>query len=242
MDVGTGMDKARQWVALGLLAALVLLVGGWVLLVSPKKAEAALLREQAVAQAAANEQTQSHLQVLRSKSEQVPERTAYLDEVAVKIPPGPALPDLLRALTAAARSAGVDLVSIAPGVATSVVKPGPASAPAPAPVGSGAPTAAVPAGGLHAIPLTIQIVGGFYEVEQFLAELEDLPRALRLTNVALAVGPGAPAPAGSRPGASQLLTTTLTGSVFMDAPPSPATGTAPAPAPALAGQPSETTS
>ena len=38
------------------------------------------------------------------------------------------------------------------------------------------------------IPLTINVVGGYFEAEQFLANLENLPRALRVTNLTMTPG------------------------------------------------------
>lgn len=261
MDLGTGAGtrRAKQWIALGIAGTLVLLVGGWALLVSPKKAEAALLREQIAMQAAANERTETHQKVLRSKAEQVPEREAYLREVATRIPGGPAVPELLRTLSSTAASAGVELVSVVPGTPTAVGTPAAAAAPAPAgaapvPAAAAAPTAAAPApaDGLLAVPLTLEVVGGFYDIEQFVAELEDLPRALRLTGVSLTVAGDATRAAA--PVRTRSLRTTLTGSVFVRgiAPGTgaattpgagPGTGTAGAPAAAPVGvQPAETTS
>ena len=245
---GTGLHRGKQWVALGLLTALALLVGGWTLLVSPKRAEAALLREQAVMQAAANERSETHLEVLRSMEDQVPEREAYLDEVATRIPDVPAVPDLLRSLSGAAASAGVELVSVVPGSAIAVAAPSTAAAPGVAPVpapaatdpavpGAAVPGAAVaPESGLLAVPLTLEVVGGFYEIEQFLADLEELPRALRLTDVALQVGEAAVG-GGTSPVAGRSLRTTLTGSVFVRTSPSPAPDVAAAPATAPATAP-----
>lgn len=269
----TPVDRGTYWIALGVLAALAILVGGWVLLVSPKKAETAMLREQAAMQAAANARSETHLEVLRSKAEQVPDREAYLQQAAVRIPQEPAMPDLLRALSGAAASAGVTLVSVVPGVAIPVGAPASAPAPPvpappappaaapPAPAGSApAPPAgtAVPAsaGGLRAVPLTLEVLGSFYEVEQFLADLEDLPRALRVTNVALTAGETPADASGARSADGRALSTRITGSVFTGSlgpstagsaagasPPAGTEGTPETgPAPVLAGQPAETTS
>lgn len=244
------MDKVRQWVVFAVLGALALLAAGWVLLVSPTRAEAEALREQAASQEVNNVQLQTQLEVLRVKAAELPRRKDEIAEVAEKIPSDPDLPDLLRALTAAARSSGVDLVSVVPGAATPVVTDAvPPVAPAPAdPAAASAPAAAPPAPaapaatGLSRIPITLDVVGDFSSVEHFVASLEDLPRALRVTDLAMSPGnsptslQGAAAPLDGRS-----LKTTVTGSVFVGAPAGPAGAPAPGVAPA-AGSPTAVTS
>ncbi|CAA9362483.1 MAG: hypothetical protein AVDCRST_MAG16-3183, partial [uncultured Frankineae bacterium] len=112
------MDKVKQWVALAAAAALVLGAAGWFLLISPKRGEASELRDRHAAQELSNQQAATQLAALKTKAEQLPRKRAALAAVAAKVPTGPALPALVRALTAAARSAGVELVSVAPGAAT----------------------------------------------------------------------------------------------------------------------------
>jgi hypothetical protein len=62
------------------------------------------------------------------------------------------------------------------------------------------------------------VVGGYFEVSQFLAELEQLPRALRVTGLTVAPGAsptaGTSAPAGAATD-GRSLTTTITGSVYL---------------------------
>jgi Tfp pilus assembly protein PilO len=255
-DAGTGMSRGKQWIVLGLVAALAVGIGGWTLLVSPKRAEAALVREQAAMQTAANQRSETHLEVLRSKQAEVPEREAYLEQVKTRIPGEEGMPDLLRSLSSAAATAGVELVSVVPGSATVVAAPGSAAAPvagtgaAPAPAAptTPAPPTAVPptSDGLLAVPLTLEVVGGFYDIEQFVAHLEELPRALRLTEVSLVDG-GDAAAGASGPVDGRSLKTTLTGLVFVHGSPSPDAGTTtaaggPTGTAAVAGPSAETTS
>ena len=227
------MDKLKQWVALTVLACLGIAAAGWFLLVSPKKAEAADLQAQTASQESTNASLRTQLEVLKAQAKDLPKKQADLARVAAKIPDNPALPSLIRALTAAAASAGVELVSVTPGPPAAVAVAAPVAAPAPAdpaappadPAAAPAPApgAAVPgagtAGTLAGIPVAINVVGGYFEVAQFMSSLESLPRALRVTN--LTVAPGTSPTAGE--GASttvedgRSLTTTITGSVFMAA-------------------------
>jgi Tfp pilus assembly protein PilO len=215
------VDKLKQWVALTVVGCLAILAGGWFLLVSPKKSEAAELQTQASAQDATNAKLRTQLEVLKAQAKDLPKKQAELARVAAKIPADPALPGLIRALTGAADSAGVELVTVTPGPPAAFAAASGASATAQAPDATGAdaaPAAGGLAGTLAAIPLTINVVGGYFEVAQFMANLEDLPRAVRVTNLALTPGlsPTAGDAAGDNADGSSI-STTITGTVFMAA-------------------------
>ena len=213
------MDKLTQWIALTVVACLAIVAAGWFLLVSPKRAEAADLRDQAVAQDATNETTRAQLTVLKAQAKDLPKKQADLARVAAKIPDNPGLPSLIRALTVASTSAGVEFVSVEPGQPTPVVAAAATAAATatPAPNGTTTTTAAAPSvGTLAAIPVAINVVGDYFEVEQFIAELEDLPRALRIENLTLS--PGLP-PTDTKSGASaddgRSLVSVISGSVYL---------------------------
>ena len=226
------MDRLKQWLALSLVALLAILAGGWFLLVAPERTQAAELRAQAESERLTNEQLETQLEVLRTKAEQLPAKRAELAEVAEKLPAGPALPDLVRALTAAARRAGVALTSVTPGAPVALAAAAPAAAAAPvapadgsaAPAPAPAPAPAAPtASGLSEVPLVLEAEGDFYELEQFLAELEDLPRALRVT--ALVVQAGEETATSSR----EQLRATVTASAYMKPAAAPAAAVPAAP-------------
>ncbi len=224
------MDKLKQWVALTVVGCLGIMAAGWFLLISPKKAEAEDLRTQAASQDSANAQLRTQLEVLKAQAKDLPKKQADLARVAAKIPGDPALPSLIRALTAAGTSAGVQLVSVTPGTPAAYAAAAAVAGAAPAPLpplllptrrGSGrcrCRSAGGPAGTLAQIPLTLNVVGGYFEVAQFMANLENLPRALRVTDLAWRRAPRPPPASGAGDNADgSSLTTTITGSVFMAA-------------------------
>jgi type IV pilus assembly protein PilO len=217
------MDKLKQYVVFTVLGCLVVLAAGWFLLVSPKRTNASELRAQSAAQRTSNANLATKLQVLKAQAKDLPKQQAKLAAVAAKIPNNPALPAMIRALTTASGSAGVELVSVAPGVPVSATTATPGAPAAPAAPGAAAAPAAPAtaaagtAGQLAAIPLTINVVGGYFQVQQFVANLEDLPRSLRVS--ALTVAPGAN-PVKKQAATATLddgksLTTTITAQVFM---------------------------
>ena len=217
------MDKLKQYVALTVVGCLAVLAAGWFLLVSPKRSEASEAQLAADAQVTANSALRTQIEVLKAQAKNLPKEQAKLAAVAAKLPSSRAMPALIRALTTAAEDAGVELVTLAPG-ATAVAAPAAAAPVAPAagaegaapaaPVAPAAPAAA--AGQLGTIPVTLNVVGGYFQVQQFLANLEDLKRAIRFTAVNLAPGanPIKPAAAGANVEDGRTLAATLTGQVF----------------------------
>ena len=234
------MKDLKKLVALTVLGSLVVLLGGWFLLVSPKRSQAAELRSAAAVQVTANTALETQLVQLKSLARNLPREQAKLAAVAARVPTSRALPALIRALNDAAKGAGVELLSVSPGASTLVTPAVAAAAPIPtttaspaspaSPAGAGKPSTAVPAdaGQLAQIPVTMSVVGGYFQVEQFVAALEGLQRSLRLTGVTMAPGsnpmvpaPGASAPvagapvAGSVPEQPKTLATNINAVVFM---------------------------
>lgn len=191
-------SKMKQWVALSLVGVLAVLAAGWFLLVSPKRSEAAGVRTQVASQESKNSGLQAQLAVLKAQAKTLPQQQADLARVAAKIPDNPALPALIRALSSAADEANVELVSISPAPPVAVT-----AAPGALPSAAGAKPAASttltlqsPSGAasgfspgvLNSIAVTINVVGGYFQVEQFLDRLENLSRAAKVT--AFSVAPG----------------------------------------------------
>jgi type IV pilus assembly protein PilO len=228
------MDKLRQFIALTVVGAIVLAAGGWFLLISPKRSEAADLKAQAATQEATNGGLRTQITMLKAQAKALPAKQAQLAAVAAKIPGNPALPELIKALGDAAEEANVELVSISPTAPTDFNKaavPGAVAAAAPvAPAGTGAsgavgaPTtgaAGASAGSLKAIDLAIAVVGGYFQVEQFMDQLESLTRAVKVKTLGLAPGTNPVTPQNGsvalESSPNKTLAATITATVFMAA-------------------------
>lgn len=252
------MDQLKKWVTLSVLASVLIVAAGWFLAVSPKRSEAAELRSQAAEQVSANSALETQIQVLKAQAKDLPKEQAKLAAVSAKIPSDPALPSLVRALLEASETAGVQLVSVAPSAPAVVAAPAaapvappatgqatadpaaPAAAPGAAPAAAPGAAPAGPAGQLANIPLAINVVGDFFEVQQFLNALEELPRALRVQDLTITPGasPTSTSTASTEDGSS--LTTQITGFVFMAAN-RPAATAATVPGDAAAAVPADAT-
>ncbi|MDP9417854.1 MAG: type 4a pilus biogenesis protein PilO, partial [Actinomycetota bacterium] len=162
------MTKTRVWSAFAAVAMVAVLAAGWFLLVSPKRGEAAELREQTVTQGVANALLETKLKQLVEQHKQLPAKRAELADLAAQIPGEPGLPDLIRQLTADAKAAGVDLKSIAPG------DPAPLSTATGTAAATGAPQ-------ILQVAVAVNVSGEFYEHERMLEKLESMRRLFQVT-------------------------------------------------------------
>jgi Tfp pilus assembly protein PilO len=222
------MTRQRRWVVIAAVAVVVILAGGWFLLVKSEKSKVTDLNAQRDAQLATNQSLLTQITALQAQQKQLPQQQLILEKFSTLVPETAAEPTLIRQLTAAAKSAGIDLTTITPG---SPAQMG-ASAQASQTLGA-APTAS--AGTLYGLPLALNVSGSYANIESFLNALERLPRALVVSKFSLT-------PTTTEGGATEL-TTSLDASVFF-APGSSAVGLIPtaAPSPTSVPNPADTTS
>jgi len=224
------MTKMRQWTLLAAVAALAILAGGWFLLVSPQRSKASDLRSQVATQQSTNDGLQNQLTALQAQHKDVPKVQAELAKLASQMPGNPALPTLIRQLSSAADDSGVDLVSMQPSP-PQVVQSATAARSATTATSSGtaagatstAPTQNV--GQLASIGLEIHVNGNYFQIEQFLSNLEALRRSLLVEGLDVTpgnpTGPAATSTATAADGYTGYVDGKITAQVFMVAPPAP---------------------
>lgn len=218
------MTRARQWSVLTAVACLAVMAAGWFILVKPQRTHASGLREQASQVDQTNQTLQSQIAHLRAQAKDLPGQQRKLAKIATQVPDSPALPTLIRQLSAAADSAGVNLVSLSPGQPALVALPVAAAATTGAgttgtsPAAPAATTATSPATApdamLASIPLQVQIQGSYFNLESFFQAIETLPRAMQVTQFSATLAQAGAAPGGQTV-APGTLNVTLTASVYM---------------------------
>jgi type IV pilus assembly protein PilO len=217
------MTDTRKWSAAAVVLIVAIFAAGWFLLVSPKRSDASELKAQTATQESANVALQQKLEELKAQQADLPRQRARLAQIGVKIPGNPALPSLIRDLTAAGRKVGVTIDSMAPSAPVTVTAPASTGVvgAAPAAPKSGATAAAAPTSVLYQVPLALKVTGSYFELEQFLNKLEGLKRSMLVSGFSVTAtgATGTDAAEGD-------LSLALTGRVFLcqDA---PATTTAP---------------
>lgn len=193
------MTQARRWSLLATLVIGAVLASGWFLLISPKRTDASDLLAQTAKAEEANVQLRAKLQQLKALAPELPKREAEFAAIRRQIPNNPALPDLIRQLTAASKKSGTSLTSLAPATPILLVPPG-----APLPATGAAPTASNEQ--LMQLPLAIQVDGSYSQLEDFVDRLEKLRRVVLVS--AFTLGPG-------KSGTSDALSLALTSRVYM---------------------------
>jgi Tfp pilus assembly protein PilO len=182
------MNKLRAWGVLALVAAVAIAAGGWFLALSPQKSKVSSLKDQTAQQQDANAKLRSQIALLKKQQSQIPAEQARIAQIKNRIPESPQLTNYVRTLTSLAAATHVELVSIAPAAPTQVklasAQPQ-GTAPSDAAAGGAAPAAAP---NLSTISVAIDVVGDYYNVQQFLSKLEDTQRATIVSAVSLKPG------------------------------------------------------
>ena len=216
------MNRRTPLIAIAIFLVLAILMV--VFLVLPKMSDVGEA-EDTLAEAESQEIVlQAELGRLRESAEEAARLRAELARARRAVPPVADLPGLINELQTTADVAGVDFFSIAPG----------------------APLVAQGASATE-IPAQIQVIGGFFAIDEFLFRLETMPRASKVVTITVAegatglpeidvsldvrfyttdleAGPGAPVPLAPSP----------------EAVPSPSPGASPAPGETPATIPSPT--
>lgn len=228
------MTVTRKWTLLAAVLAVAVLVGGWFLLVAPKRSEAAALRGDVASQERANADLEQEIQQLQAQQAELPKQRALLATLQKQIPDNPALPTLVRNLTAASRKVGAQIDSLqptlpepavalqaAPAAATSSASTSSADAGSDGTAttsGSTTTVAQPPAPSLYRVPLTVKVTGSYFELEQFVNRLEGLKRSFLVTGFTIGEADSEQATPGD-------ITIELKGRVFLSPPVSAATTT-----------------
>jgi Tfp pilus assembly protein PilO len=189
------MSRIQQWIGGTVVAVLVIVAAGWFLAISPQKHKVSNLNSQSAAQEQTNSGLRTKLSVLTAQMAAVPTEEAEVAAITQKVPNDPAMPAYVRALTVIAQQTGVELVSIAPGAPAAVAAAAATVAAVPAVSAAATPSAApsavaaapvAPAVSLQAISVALSVQGGYFQIQQFTAALQKLPRTTVIGSVALA--------------------------------------------------------
>jgi Tfp pilus assembly protein PilO len=160
----------RVWLLGGVVAMILLVAGGWFLLISPKKAETADAQgrtEDANAQLIALKRQAA---TLKAESVKLPAYTAQKATLLKALPTTSGVPDFLRQLQDSGSAVDVEISGIN--------------------VGGPAPSKAVPS--VFELPISLTALGGAVNVSKFLDRLQAIqPRAVLLVSVSLTGAPPA---------------------------------------------------
>jgi Tfp pilus assembly protein PilO len=174
---------------------LAVLAGGWFLLVKPVRSDISKVKAQTSQQQQDNDSAQLQLQSMRSIAKNLPAEKAELAVLSQRVPSAVELPALLRSMQALAKSSGVNLLGITPTV--------------PAPL-TNAP-------GISTVGISLNVSGGYAEIEQFDSSLEGLQRTFLVSGFTL-TGSGTPGTSSGATTSTATITASLSGRVLVRTP------------------------
>lgn len=183
--------QEQRWVIGGVVVALLVAVLGWILLVSPQRAETDSVNGQAADVRNDNLSWQAKISTLQSESKDMSTVTKALGLAQQALPSTSGVPNFLRSLQALGSRTGTDVVSLTVGAPTDVSTVATGSNGSNAGNGSTAtasPTTAAPGAptgsGVYALTITAQVNGASDKLDAFLRKLQtEQPRAVLITHL-----------------------------------------------------------
>ena len=191
------MTRTRLITVLGSLTIVILAVASWLLVLSPRVAEAAEIQSQSESVHEQASGVQRDIVKLQAMKDKLPDRMARFDQLKANFPGTAEIPALLDQIRDAAAQSGVSVLELktsAPVRVSHDAKAGAAtngangtSTPAPAgspdaSAGAGANGAGVPGASasgdtLASMPVSLTVSGSYENLTHFLDRAENLPRA-----------------------------------------------------------------
>jgi Tfp pilus assembly protein PilO len=184
--------RTTRWTVGTAALCLLLLVATWLLLVSPRRSQAADLTDQTVAGQRSNQQLQTRIEELKAQYANLGGYRQELVALLRQLPPTAAMPQLVRDLNTLATATGVTMESVTPSSGRSLAVDGASgagsgsAASGSAASGSAGSRSSAPAGVVE-IPVAIVVHGDYFQAVAFLQKLQTaLGRALLISGVQVA--------------------------------------------------------
>lgn len=162
------MNLSRRGPLVAGIAAAVVALLAIFFLVLPKRGQVAEVKDQLASAQQLEEQLQLQVAQLEEDKAAAPQATKEIREIDTLIPPTVDQEGMLLLLSSAADRSGCDFLNVAPSV--------------PVPSADGT---------YSLITTAISVTGTYFQIEEFLFNLETLPRATKVTTLSLAAAGGA---------------------------------------------------
>ncbi len=162
-------DPRTRWILIGSVGSLLLLLLGYVLVVSPAQGRLDEVNNAIANQESTNQQLTNKLNTLKQQVAEVPAKLQEVRAVQIKMPGEMRQPALVRSLEQPAQGAGVQLTNITAGTPTAV---------------EGSPGQTQ----LIGLPYSLTATGTYSSLKNFVSNLEGLDRAFLIASVTVSGG------------------------------------------------------
>jgi Tfp pilus assembly protein PilO len=155
-------NRTTQWSLGAGLLCIVILAASWFMLISPRRATAADVHDQAVSADSQAILLDAKIAQLKTQFAGLAKQQASLKTIKAQLPPGADIPAFVRVLQSISAQSGAALSSITPGAPIVLSATG----------GSASTSTTAPAGSVVSIPMSISVTGQYFEASLFLKYLE----------------------------------------------------------------------
>lgn len=177
--------RTTRWSVGTAVLCLLLLVAGWLLLVSPRRSQTTDLGEQKQTAQRQNEQLQARIEDLKAQSAKLSTYRADLAGLLTQMPADAAMPQLVREVNAMAVAAGITLDTLTPSGAS--LLPTASTSGSSGAQASGAQASGARPAGVVQIPIAMVVHGDYFQVVAFLQKLQtQLTRGFLVNSVQVA--------------------------------------------------------
>jgi type II secretory pathway pseudopilin PulG len=172
---------ARDRTLIGVVLAVLLVVGAWFLVLAPQRQQAAQLSDDVASQRQALTQAQTDAGAGLAAKRDYGHAYTTVARLGAAVPEDDNVPSLLLQVERAAEASHIDFRELKGGQASSAAAPAPVPAPVPATPGAPAtqattatlpPGAAVGAAGFPTMPFSFTFTGDFFHMSDFVGRLE----------------------------------------------------------------------
>ncbi|MBE7189356.1 type II secretion system protein GspM [Jatrophihabitans endophyticus] len=215
MSILTGRSQQeRLWVIGGGLAAVVLLLIGWVFFISPQRSSTASVRSQVDTAQTQNAALETRIAGLQQQSTKMAVYKKQLAAANAALPTSSGVPTFLRSLQKLGNETHTNAVNVTVGAPTALTPPvtptdtstsTDTSTPSVTPTDTTGTTPAASTTGVYELPITAQVTGTNTALDNFLRQLQEVqPRAVLITQIT--EGSGSTSTTGAATGNSLQLT------------------------------------
>ena len=176
----------RVWTFAGLVLALLLVLIGYVMLISPQKSKTNAAKSQTATVQSSNQRLESKIVALRDQSKNLAKYQSDLQLAELALPATSGLPDFLRTLQSIGNATLTTVSSLTVGAPTDVSSVAGSSAHANSGSNGAAKSSAASAGGaaVYALPINAQVSGSSSALDAFLTQLQTVqPRAVLISQL-----------------------------------------------------------
>jgi Tfp pilus assembly protein PilO len=192
----------RLWLFVGAVAALLLLLIGWFLFISPQRSQTSSVNGQVSQAKHQNTLLKARIRSLQAQNANLSQYQSELAQAKLALPDSSGLSDFLRTLQSIGNATQTNVTSLTVGApqslktltgsvagasaATSAARSAPGTAPtgAPAAAAAAAPAATTALGSIYQLPIVLSVSGSVAQLDDFLGQLQSVqPRAVLITQL-----------------------------------------------------------